>query len=219
MTFTASRNARAVKSAADAVSLADATRIARAIAPLRDRMSLAATEASLPYPVRFLDLVDLGRPDARQILDLWAASPGPTTRVRLGADGSGEVAVDLSEEGPHTMLAGATGAGKSMLLQTLVTSLLMANRPDELNLVLVDFKGGSAFLPFARCPHVVSLIRSTGDTAADSFDAAAAARVLASVRAEVSRRESALAGMAASSTPTGEPARPTSRCQPCRGSS
>ena len=80
------------------------------------------------------------------------------------------------------MLGGATGAGKSILLQTLVTSLLLANRPDELNLVLVDFKGGSAFLPFAGCPHVVSLIRSTGETAADVFDAAAA-RAGAGIRA------------------------------------
>jgi len=91
------------------------------------------------------------------------------------------------------MLGGATGAGKSILLQTLVTSLLLANRPDELDLVLVDFKGGSAFLPFERCPHVVGLIRSTGETPADVFDEAAAARVLASVRSEVRRRESLLA--------------------------
>ncbi|MGW4800477.1 FtsK/SpoIIIE domain-containing protein, partial [Nonomuraea sp. NPDC004297] len=117
----------------------------------------------------------------------------PTTRVCVGADGSGPVTVDLAADGPHTMLGGATGAGKSILLRTLVTSLLLANRPDELNLVLVDFKGGSAFLPFEHCPHVVGLIRSTGDTAADVFDESAARRVLASVRAEVRRREAILA--------------------------
>jgi S-DNA-T family DNA segregation ATPase FtsK/SpoIIIE len=59
--------------------------------------------------------------------------------------------------------------------------------------VLVDFKGGAAFLPFANCPHVVGLIRSTNDTPADSFDEAAAGRVLASIRAEVERRERTLA--------------------------
>jgi S-DNA-T family DNA segregation ATPase FtsK/SpoIIIE len=114
-------------------------------------------------------------------------------RVPLGADARGTVEVDLVEQGPHTMLAGATGAGKSILLQTLVTSLLLANRPDELNLVLVDFKGGSAFLPFERCPHVVALLRSTDDDPSQKFDEAAAARVLTSIRAEVRYREATLA--------------------------
>ena len=91
------------------------------------------------------------------------------------------------------MLGGATGAGKSVLLQTLVTALLLVNRPDEMNLVLVDFKGGGAFLPFENCPHITALIRSTGETAADRFDEADAARVLASVRTEVARREAILA--------------------------
>ncbi|MGP4096488.1 FtsK/SpoIIIE domain-containing protein [Nonomuraea sp. KM90] len=170
-----------------------AERIARAVAPMRDRLTLARAESVIPASVRLLDALGLEAPGAEAVLALWAADPGPTTRVCVGADGSGPVTVDLAADGPHTMLGGATGAGKSILLQTLVTSLLLANRPDELNLVLVDFKGGSAFLPFEHCPHVVGLIRSTGDTAADVFDESAARRVLASVRAEVRRREAILA--------------------------
>ncbi|NJP91936.1 FHA domain-containing protein [Nonomuraea sp. FMUSA5-5] len=170
-----------------------AERIARAVAPMRDRLTLARADSVIPDAVRLLDALGMGVPDAEAVLTRWAADPGPTTRVCVGADGTGPVTVDLAADGPHTMLGGATGAGKSILLQTLVTSLLLANRPDELNLVLVDFKGGSAFLPFERCPHVVGLIRSTGDTAADVFDEAAARRVLASVRAEVRRREAVLA--------------------------
>ncbi|WP_188195452.1 FtsK/SpoIIIE domain-containing protein [Nonomuraea sp. SYSU D8015] len=170
-----------------------AERIARAVAPMRDRLTLARAESVIPSAVRLLDVLGLGVPDADRVLARWSSDPGPTTRVAIGADGSGPVTVDLAADGPHTMLGGATGAGKSILLQTLVTSLLLANRPDELNLVLVDFKGGSAFLPFEDCPHVVGLIRSTGDTAADVFDESAARRVLASVRAEVRRREAVLA--------------------------
>ncbi|HST86416.1 MAG TPA: FtsK/SpoIIIE domain-containing protein [Kineosporiaceae bacterium] len=172
---------------------ADAERLARALAPMRDRLTLASGQDAIPQQVRFLDLLEVSKPTGADVLDLWAQHPGPTTEVVLGADAAGPVTVDLARQGPHTMLAGATGAGKSILLQTLVTSLLLANRPDELNLVLVDFKGGSAFLPFERCPHVVGLIRSTGETPADVFDEAAAVRVLASVRAEVRRRESLLA--------------------------
>ncbi|MGC4815027.1 FtsK/SpoIIIE domain-containing protein [Micromonospora sp. DT228] len=177
----------------DRLDATTAERLARALAPMRDRATLGATQNAIPGAVRLLDLLDLGAPTGDDVRALWERGRGPRTSVVLGADATGPVYVDLAGQGPHTMLGGATGAGKSILLQTLVTSLLLANRPDELNLVLVDFKGGSAFLPFERCPHVVSLIRSTGETPADVFDDAAAARVLASIRAEVSRRESLLA--------------------------
>ncbi|MCK2214923.1 FHA domain-containing protein [Actinomadura sp. ATCC 31491] len=176
----------------EGLSEAAAERIARAVAPMRDRLTLARAERVIPSAVRLLDVLG-GELTPEGVLARWATDPGPTTRVVVGADGAGPVTVDLAADGPHTMLGGATGAGKSILLQTLVTSLLLANRPDELNLVLVDFKGGSAFLPFEHCPHVVGLIRSTGDTAADVFDESAARRVLASVRAEVRRREAILA--------------------------
>jgi DNA segregation ATPase FtsK/SpoIIIE, S-DNA-T family len=177
----------------DNMGVAAAERLARAVAPMRDRMMTAAGQNAVPFPVRLLDLLGVGMPSAQDVLRLWARHDGPDTAVVLGADANGAMVVDLARQGPHAMLGGATGAGKSILLRTLVTSLLLANRPDELNLILVDFKGGSAFLPFERCPHVTALIRSTGETAADVFDEAAAARMLASVRAEVRRRESVLA--------------------------
>lgn len=177
----------------EGIDAATADRLARTLAPMRDRMSAADAGNAIPYPVRLLDLLGLGTPTADDVLALWDRESGPTTRAVLGADASGPVTVDLAGQGPHTMLGGAPGGGKSILLRTLVTSLLLANRPDELNLVLVDFKGGSAFLPFERVAHVTALIRSTGETTADVFDEAAAARMLASVRAEVSRRESVLA--------------------------
>lgn len=194
---------------AEVLSEQDAELCARLLAPLRDPARSGGGAEDIPYPVRFLDLLDIGTPTADDVRRLWEASPGPTTNVPLGADAVGTVCVDLAEQGPHTMLAGTTGTGKSVLLQSLVTSLLMHNRPDELNLVLVDFKGGAAFLPFVdfpgdeherahrehvagrtvRCPHVVGLILSTeGDDASD-FDEAAAKRVIASLKAEVSRRE------------------------------
>jgi DNA segregation ATPase FtsK/SpoIIIE, S-DNA-T family len=171
----------------------DAEHLARTLAPMRDRLTRRDDPNTIPYPVRFLDLLDVVVPTADDVLTGWKAVAGPTLEVPLGLDARGTVRVDLAGQGPHTMLAGATGAGKSILLQTLVTSLLLANRPDELSLVLVDFKGGSAFLPFEHCPHVVALIRSTEDDPAKAFDEAAAARVLASIRAEVRRRESILA--------------------------
>jgi S-DNA-T family DNA segregation ATPase FtsK/SpoIIIE len=181
-----------VTAAPDGVDAARAEQLSRALTPMRDR--IAGVETAIPFPVRLLDLLGVAVPTADDILALWSRKKeGPQTRVVLGADAAGPVAVDFALQGPHTMLGGATGAGKSILLQTLVTALLLANRPDELNLVLVDFKGGGAFLPFENCPHVTALIRSVGETAADRFDKADAARVLASVRTEVARREAILA--------------------------
>ncbi|MET7750614.1 FtsK/SpoIIIE domain-containing protein [Micromonospora sp. NPDC005367] len=182
-----------IKGRREGLDMPTAERLARALAPMRDRAALAGTQHAIPNRVRLLDLFGLRVPTGEDVLTLWGAGRGPRTRVRLGVDARGPVHVDLAEQGPHTILGGATGAGKSVLLQSLVTALLLGNRPDELNMVLVDFKGGSAFLPFEGCPHVVALIRSTGETVADVFDAAAAARVLASIRAEVSRREALLA--------------------------
>ena len=177
----------------DRLSADGAERLARALSPMRDRITFAQAQHALPTRVRLLDMLGIDTPTPDDVLAQWEVGDGPQTKVVLGADANGPTYVDLAKQGPHTMLGGATGAGKSILMQTLVTSLLLSNKPDEMNLVLVDFKGGSAFLPFEHCPHVVSLIRSTGETAADVFDDAAAARVLASVRAEVSRRESVLA--------------------------
>ena len=177
----------------DGVDRARAEQVARALAPMRDRMP-AAVETAIPYPVRLLDLLGIGVPSAQDILARWSEKrEGPTTRVVLGADATGPVTVDLAAQGPHTMLAGAPGAGKSILMQTLVTALVLANRPDELNLVLVDFKGGGAFLPFENCPHVTAVIRSVGETVADTFGEADAVRMLASVRAEMNRRGALLA--------------------------
>jgi len=193
MRLTRTRGANPIHVGPDRLNGDGAERLARALSPMRDRITFAQAQNALPSRVRLLDTLGIDTPVPEDVLTQWDQGDGPQTRVVLGADANGPTYVDLARQGPHTMLGGATGAGKSILMQTLVTSLLLSNRPDELNLVLVDFKGGSAFLPFEHCPHVVSLIRSTGETAADVFDDAAAARVLASVRAEVRRRESVLA--------------------------
>ncbi|MCM3532586.1 FtsK/SpoIIIE domain-containing protein, partial [Cytobacillus oceanisediminis] len=84
--------------------------------------------------------------------------------VPIGIDTVGQpVTVDLKESahggmGPHGLCIGATGSGKSELLRTLVTALAATHSPDELNLVLVDFKGGATFLGCDRLPHTSAVI-------------------------------------------------------------
>ena len=100
----------------------------------------------------------------------WAPRP-PRERLRVpigtGDDGT-TVSLDLKEAsqhgmGPHGLVIGATGSGKSELLRTLVLGLAFTHSPEELNLVLVDFKGGATFAGMARLPHVSAVITNLAD--------------------------------------------------------
>ena len=90
-------------------------------------------------------------------------------RVPIGIAASGvPIELDIKESaeggmGPHGMLVGATGSGKSELLRTLVLALAARHSSEELNLVLVDFKGGAAFLGFDRLPHTSAVITNLAD--------------------------------------------------------
>ncbi len=154
--------------------------VARALAPLRDVTATAGT--SLPSSARLLDLLGL-EPSAEGVRRAWLSPP--STRVVLGAGSDGPVVVDLASDGPHGLIAGTTGSGKSELLQTVVASLAVANRPETLNLVLVDYKGGSAFKDCVRLPHVVGMVTD--------LDTQLVGRALTSLGAELRRREHQLA--------------------------
>ena len=68
--------------------------------------------------------------------------------------------------GPHGLLIGATGSGKSELLRTLVLALALTHSSETLNFVLVDFKGGATFLGLDRLPHTSAVITNLADEAA-----------------------------------------------------
>lgn len=99
-------------------------------------------------------------------------TPAGRLRVTLGSDELGEpVVLDLAEAaaggvGPHGLLVGATGSGKSELLRTIVLQLARDHPPGEVDLVLVDFKGGATFAPLAGLPHVAGLVTNLADEAA-----------------------------------------------------
>ncbi|WP_214408778.1 FtsK/SpoIIIE domain-containing protein [Sphaerisporangium fuscum] len=163
---------------ADRVSPAWCDRLARALAPLRD-VSRDDAAAVLPGAVRLLDLLELS-PTGRTIAARWRAG-GRTTTVPIGVGAEGPFTVDLRTDGPHALVAGTTGAGKSELLQTLIASLAVANRPDEMTFVLIDYKGGAAFKECVRLPHTVGMV--------SDLDEHLTQRALASLAAEIRRRE------------------------------
>lgn len=155
---------------ADTLAVADAEAVARRLAPLR--LATAAHDDAVPGAELGLpELLGLGDPD-RFTAELGWAARGPRERLRVpigvGADG-GAVELDLKESvqdgmGPHGLLIGATGSGKSELLRTLVLGLAATHSSEQLNFVLVDFKGGATFASFDRLPHTAAVITNLADT-------------------------------------------------------
>jgi len=170
----------------DDVTVQWGERVARSLSGLRD---VTPDEiGGLPEKVSLLDLLALDPPTAQTIAGRWERRPASTT-FPLGTGFDGTVGFDLVRDGPHGLIAGTTGSGKSELLQSLVSSLAALNRPDELVFVLVDYKGGSAFHACVRLPHTLGMVTD--------LDEALSLRALESLGAELRRREQMLADVGA----------------------
>ncbi|GAA2993496.1 FtsK/SpoIIIE domain-containing protein [Streptosporangium longisporum] len=161
---------------ADQVGAAWCDRLARSLSPIRD-VSRDDAGLALPDSARLLDLLGLPSLSGSDLAGRW----GRTTEAVIGVGPEGPFSVDLSRDGPHALIAGTTGAGKSELLQTLICSLATANRPDEMTFVLIDYKGGAAFKECVRLPHTVGMV--------SDLDGHLTQRALASLAAEIRRRE------------------------------
>ncbi|MFJ5220812.1 type VII secretion protein EccCa [Streptomyces sp. NPDC088354] len=156
----------------DSLGLASAEAVARLIAPYR--MSLT-TDAAEPLSSEVQLTTLLGIPDLyrHEPATLWKRHTGAArlrVPIAIGADGV-PVELDIKESaqggtGPHGMLIGATGSGKSELLRTLVLGLALTNSSETLNFVLVDFKGGATFLGLDELPHTSAVITNLADEVA-----------------------------------------------------
>ncbi len=120
--------------------------------------------------------------DAIAIAAAWrSGGPDPSPSAAVGLTADGVVEIDLSRDGPHALVAGTTGSGKSELLRTLVVSLAARCSPEHLTFVLVDYKGGATFDACAELPHTVGVVTDLDDRLAE--------RALVSLDAEIRRRE------------------------------
>lgn len=160
----------------DGVPAIVAEEVARALAPLIDPEAPSSTLTGSPT---LLDVVTTRSPQA--ISERWAVADRRHLRAPIGFTGTAPLSVDLVTDGPHSLVAGTTGSGKSELLRTWVTSLATAYGPDLLTFFLVDYKGGSAFDACARLPHVVGSVTDLDDCLAE--------RALVSLDAELAHRE------------------------------
>ncbi|CAA9229482.1 MAG: FtsK/SpoIIIE family protein [uncultured Blastococcus sp.] len=154
----------------------------------RDLAALAPVwiGSALPRSVRLLDLPPTG---LQLSGDGTLSGAWTSTRDRLiatvGQTAQGPFQVDLCRQGPHALVAGTTGSGKSELLQTLIAGLALNHPPDRCSFLLVDYKGGAAFAEAADLPHTVGVVTD--------LDGQTTARALRSLTAELTRREALLA--------------------------
>ncbi|EPH43384.1 type VII secretion protein EccC [Streptomyces aurantiacus] len=178
---------------ADAVSVAGAEGLARMLASLRLSAESAAEGTPVSGPVDFPALLGIDDPAVLDLERLWAPrTERDFLRVPIGLDDRHEpVLLDLKESaelgmGPHGLCVGATGSGKSELLRTLVLALTATHSPEDLAMVLVDYKGGATFAPFTGLPHVAGVITNL-ENQADLVE-----RVHTSLAGEIKRRQQVL---------------------------
>ncbi len=162
---------------------------ARALAPLRDASSADAATA-IPTSVPLFGSLGIAGVDAAWVAQQWQQSKGAGSSLAapVGVTEHGPLIVDLVEHGPHGLIGGTSGAGKSELLMSMVASMMALHPPDKLNFLFIDYKGGASSEVFAACPHTAGCVTN--------LDAALANRALTSLRAELNRRMTLLSGRA-----------------------
>ena len=172
----------------DLVAVDVASDLARQMARFEDP-ELPMPNGDVPRMAKADDVLGPGlTPEA--IEQRWTLSMrSDALNCPLGLGEQGLVSIDMVGDGPHALVGGTTGAGKSELLRTMILGLAANYDPDDLVFVLVDYKGGSAFDACADLPHVVGLVTD--------LDAHLSERALRSLEAELHHRESVLRSVAA----------------------
>ena len=131
--------------------------------------------------IRLVDLIDarIGPEGVEHVIERW--NGGGTSRIRVGGLGDLVTEIDIMRDGPHGLVGGTTRSGKTEFLKSLITALAVANHPNDLSIVIVDFKGGVDHELSALLPHVIDL--STNHNV-DSF-----VRTVRLIEAELERRQ------------------------------
>jgi len=187
--------------AVDRISLDETLAAARSLSPVEDSGAPLDDDSDLPRAVSLLSLIgtDLARSE-QAVIERWGESrsilTGPFSpktphrkpgnlRAIVGSSAQGTFSLDLRADGPHALVGGTTGAGKSELLQAWILGMATAHSPQRVTFLLVDYKGGSAFRSCVDLPHTVGLVTDLSPHLVR--------RALASLSAELRYREHLLA--------------------------
>ncbi|KUL25129.1 FtsK/SpoIIIE domain-containing protein [Actinoplanes awajinensis] len=146
-----------------------------------DDPELQRTGAGLPDGVRLLPMIGLAGVDAAGVAERWRRADPVAITAPLGVTDRGVFTLDLIRDGPHGLIGGTTGSGKSELLRSLVAALAANADPSRLTFVLMDYKGGAAFDECARLPHTVGMVTDLDEQLGE--------RALRSLEAELRHRE------------------------------
>lgn len=153
----------------DAMGTSSAVSLAKRLAPYRMGVGREASEpmAADTELTALLGIADLYRHEPGALWRRRTRTERLRVPIAVGPGGT-PVELDIKESaqggtGPHGMLIGATGSGKSELLRTLVLALALTNSSETLNFVLVDFKGGATFLGLDELPHTSAVITNLAD--------------------------------------------------------
>lgn len=172
----------------DRLTLAEASVCARRMAPYRP-----ASDGASATTIDWLDLMCLGAPERIDPALQWSGGEDRRRlRVPIGVSENGDpVELDIKEAarngmGPHGLCVGATGSGKSEFLRTLILGMIAAHPPEQLNLILVDFKGGATFLGLDLVRHVSAVITNLAN------EAHLVARMQDALAGEMNRRQELL---------------------------
>ena len=206
----------------ETVDLPTAHEVARILAPVVDVGAPVDDDSDLPRSVSYLTLAGTAlAEDPGRLIDAWRENGSLTPRdgsppVRrkaptnlrglVGHSGTEPLYLDLRTQGPHALVGGTTGAGKSEFLQSWVLGMAAAHSPDRVTFLFVDYKGGAAFADCVNLPHTVGLVTDLSPHLVR--------RALTSLRAELRYREHLLnrkkAKDLASLERTGDPDAPPS---------
>jgi S-DNA-T family DNA segregation ATPase FtsK/SpoIIIE len=177
----------------DQLTVEQAEAIARRLSPLRLAAMSKSSDTPLAAQMGLAELLGLGDPETFSVAQHWMPRPNRDklrVPIGVGADGS-SIELDLKESaqdgmGPHGLLIGATGSGKSELLRTLVMALASTHSSETLNFVLIDFKGGATFSSLDRLPHTAAVITNLAD------ELVLVDRMVDAIEGEMTRRQETL---------------------------
>ena len=163
--------------------------IAQKIANIPIKFSASSKEYLLPNTYTFMEMYNAGRIEQLNILNRWKTNDSTLSLAApIGVEASGrEIVLDIHEKyhGPHGLIAGSTGSGKSEFIITYILSLAINFHPDDVTFILIDYKGGGLAGAFKKkdiqLPHLVGTITN--------IDKVGLQRSLDSIQSELRRRQ------------------------------